>query len=93
LQQPQKRVAGDLLKREFLNAYSGLFCKQEADYLSFYYDNSKFVNAMALRNGYEHGYFDGLTEEQHKTNYYIGLMLLGIVTIKINDDLCQKFAK
>ena len=88
----QKASVKKLFDNKLLCYYDGLLCKQEADYMSYYFDNSKFANALAIRNGYEHGSFDLLSYEQHKNNYFIGLRLLGITIIKINDDLCQKYA-
>ena len=87
----QKLAVDKLFEKKYLCYYDGLFCKQESDYMSYYFDNSNFVNALAIRNGYEHGSFDSLSDDQHMSNYFVGLRLLGITIIKINDDLCQKF--
>lgn len=35
-----------------------------------------------------HGKTCGLEDNEHKRNYYTALMVLIIITLKINDDLC-----
>ena len=35
-----------------------------------------------------HGKTCGLEDNEHERNYYTALMVLVIITLKINDDLC-----
>jgi hypothetical protein len=64
----------------------------ECDYFDYYLNNSKFVNGPALRNKYLHASIvkQGNDDELHKKNYYTLLMLFSMLTIKINDDLCNR---
>lgn len=85
--QKERDELDDLINKGYVCCYSSLFSEEEADLLSYYLNNEKFSNSFHLRNGYEHGEFDSLSEEEHKNNYFIGLRLLFSIIIKINDDL------
>ena len=57
-----------------------LFSKDEADYLDYVLNDSKFSNAYALRNHYEHGHSTYFSEDQDKEHYLIGIKnLLSII--------------
>lgn len=70
-----------------------MFSKQESDYLNYYLNNSVFTNALALRNKYEHP--SKLNQEDNEVykDYLMGLKILGLIIIKINDELCIKFSE
>lgn len=65
---------------------SGLFSEPEVNYLNYILNHAEYVNGMDLRNKYSHGVQMVLDEMIHKQNYYIFLIVLTILAIKINDD-------
>ena len=77
----------DLVKKEWLKYSSKLFSLSESDYLDYYLNNSKFSNALALRNKYEHGSTSHFTNEQNQENYIMGLKCYFIVLFKIMNDV------
>ncbi len=81
----------ELMPKKWLTPSTKLFSKEESDYLSYYLNNEKFSNAIALRNNYMHGSSFVYTDEQNKENYFTMLRLLILIVIKINDDLCIYF--
>lgn len=83
-------ILSELLNQDLVETDSYLFSKQEADYFDYYLNNRKFNNGYALKNLYSHGFFE-TNEAVHKSNYYIGLYLLILIIIKMNDDLCIYF--
>ena len=76
---------------EWIIKSDSMFSKQESDYLNYYLNNSVFTNALALRNKYEHP--SKLNQEDNEVykDYVMGLKILGLIIIKINDELCIKF--
>ena len=70
--------------------YSRLFSRDEADYLDYILNDSKFSNAYALRNHYEHGHSSYFSEDQDKEHYLIGLKTLLSIIEKIYWDLYEK---
>ena len=77
----------DLVKKEWLKYSSKLFSLSESDYLDYYLNNSKFSNALALRNKYEHGSTSHFTNAQNQENYIMGLKCYFIVLFKIMNDV------
>lgn len=63
---------------------SSLLSRQEQDWLSYYWDNSKFSNSLAIRNRYAHGRKYGSNAEN---DYLIVLMITSILVVKIYSDL------
>lgn len=82
-----RNVADIFVGDDYLRVYSRLFTEEEADYLDCMLNNSKYDNALALRNLYEHGDASCLSQDAHKTNYMIGLRLLCMILTKIYDDI------
>lgn len=82
-----KKVLDDFKSLGYLKTTEGLFSSSEADYISFYLDNAKFSNALALRNKYEHSKGMHLSKEENKTNYIIGLRLMTEIVAKIEEDI------
>ena len=64
----------------------GLFSEPEVNYLNYILNHAEYVNGLDLRNKYSHGVQMVLDERVHKQNYYIFLIVLTILAIKINDD-------
>ena len=75
--------------KNIFRKYSKLFSSAESDYLDYILNNSKFSNALALRNHYEHGQSFCYSDKQHHDNYLIGLRNLLIILIKIHKDLVE----
>ena len=86
-------VINDWLEKGYLIAKSSLLSKPEVNYFNYFLNNAEFVNGLELRNKYDHGIQQTITEEEHKQNYYILLRLLTILVIKINDDFILKKVK
>lgn len=68
-----------------------LFSKQEADYLSYYLNNKTFTNSLGLRNLYEHTGRLNAKDNELFSDYLKGLKILGMIIIKINDELCLRY--
>lgn len=92
---PDKAIAviNDWLEKDYLIAKSSLLSDPEVNYFNYFLNNAEYVNGLELRNKYDHGIQQTITEEEHKQNYYILLRLLTILVIKINDDFILKEKK
>lgn len=84
-----KQEVNKLLSEGALVAENTLLTRQEADYIDYYLNKSKFINGYDLRNKYLHGTSsDYNNENEHYVNYLHALRILITIMIKINDDLC-----
>ncbi len=95
LSKADREIVDGLVNESVLTYSSNLFTQDEADYLSFSLNNSKFGNAWALRNKYDHAsgsVFDD-TEDQLVHDYYQMLLILIAITLKINEELCLQTGK
>ena len=65
--------------------------KNEVDYFNYYLNKRDFSNGLDLRNRYLHGTQPkrGADSDLHRINYYTLMMLLIVLVIKINDELCE----
>ena len=72
------------VKVDDLEFGSSLLSRPEQDWLSYYWDNSKFSNSLAIRNRYAHGRKSGSNPE---ADYLIVLMIACILVVKIYNDL------
>ncbi|MCM3584974.1 hypothetical protein M3182_04335 [Mesobacillus maritimus] len=79
----------ELSRRGLVDFETGLFSRNEQDYLDYYLNKSKFTNGHDIRNKYLHG-TNTNDEKQYEIDYYLILKLFVIIVIKINDDLCIK---
>ena len=92
------RVLRSLVASGWLSRDSTLLSKPEQDFLSYLYGNSKYPDAIALRNAYGHDDMSGLSEDVHKINYMWFLFMIIVLEIKLLDELetvvtiknCQK---
>ena len=89
-----ENALNSLKKKDLINYESSLLSKAEQDYFSYFLDKSKFENGLDLRNSYLHGTQkkNGSDEDLHKKNYYILLMLIILIALKIEDDLSPRKA-
>lgn len=87
-----REVVEAMLDEGILVDEESFLSRQEADYMSFVFDNRKFVNALALRNKYEHApdIDDDPYATKHVQNYYRLLALVIDIALKLNDELCLK---
>ena len=67
-----------------LEISSSLLSRPEQDWLSYYWDNSKFSNSLAIRNRYAHGRKYGANAQY---DYITVLMIISILVVKIYSDL------
>ena len=67
-----------------------LFTNDEANLVSWYFNNDGFENALGLRNAYLHGSMNQFSDEAtHTYNYMRLLRVMMLLIIKINDELCD----
>lgn len=76
----------EMLECGLLHHSDTLLAKQEASYFNYMLNNQEFGNSRSLRNKYAHG-AGPRDEQQNYQDYRLLLMLLLLLTIKINDDL------
>jgi len=79
----------DFITKGYLKTYSRLFSPEEANYLNYNLTNSKYGDAKALSNKYRHGNTTLENEDKIFSDYLIGLRMLILIIIKINDELCR----
>lgn len=84
-----KIVADQLVSKKWLRYSSNLFSTDEANYLSYMFNDATFSNALGLRNRYDHGnrFIDNPNSAQISHDYDSLLVVLICVILKINDDL------
>ncbi len=85
-----RKIIDKFISENLVTYESSLFSKSEQDYFSYYFNNKRFTNALALRNKYGHGtiYGGSPNSANYFRDYLYSLRLLVLATIKINDDLC-----
>lgn len=84
----EREYIDTLVEKGYCLTENGLLSSVEIDFLNYILNNKSFNNSISLRNKYMHGKTCGLEDNEHKRNYYTALMVLVIITLKINDDLC-----
>ena len=77
-------VSGDLRYE------STLFSKPEQDYLNYMLNKAEFSNGHDLRNKYLHGSYSQ-NEKEQECDYDHMLVIMALVIMKINQELCMKF--
>lgn len=86
----EKRQELDIMINEgLLDVGNSLFSKNEQDYFNYYLNKSEFVDGYDIRNSNLHGTQVGDNKSDiHYTNYLQIMILLILIIIKINDELC-----
>lgn len=84
----EREYIDTLVEKGYCLTENGLLSSVEIDFLNYILNNKSFYNSISLRNKYMHGKTCGLEDNEHERNYYTALMVLVIITLKINDDLC-----
>lgn len=76
-------------KEEKLELESLLFSRKEQDYFNFYLNRSEFIDGYDIRNSNLHGTQVGDRKSGvHYSRYLQILLLIILIVIKINDDIC-----
>lgn len=76
-------------KEEKLELESSLFSRKEQDYFNFYLNRSEFIDGYDIRNSNLHGTQVGDRKSGvHYSRYLQILLLIILIVIKINDDIC-----
>ena len=78
-----------MVKDNNLELESSLFSRNEQDYFNFYLNMSEFIDGYDIRNSNLHGTQVGDRKSDiHYTRYLQILLLVILIVIKINDDIC-----
>jgi len=85
-----REIVDVMLNQGYLTQENLFFSKPERDFFNYVLNNRSFTDSLALRNKYSHGTsaIEEGNERIHEENYYLFLILLVIIIIKINDELC-----
>lgn len=83
----QNDIISMLEKDGLIYKYTGLFTKEEQDFLMYTLNNHGFDNSLGLRNKYAHGKPLYDNNEQYNYDYNIVLLILILIIVKIDDDL------
>jgi len=84
-----KNEINKMVKEDKLEFESSLFSRDEQDYFNFYLNMSEFIDGQDIRNSNLHGTQIGDRKSDiHYSRYMQILLLLILVVIKINDDIC-----
>ena len=68
---------------------STLFSRNEQDYFNYYLNMSEFIDGYDIRNSNLHGTQIGDRKSDiHYSRYLQILLLIILIVIKINDDIC-----
>lgn len=89
-----KKEADAMIKRGLLDTEDTLLSRPEVAYFNYHLNKKEFGNSLDLKNKYSHGtppVADDGDASIYKEHYMIGLKLLIVLLIKINDDLCIHF--
>lgn len=85
-----QKTIEEMMDKDWIKFGSTFLSKNEADYFNYYLNKRDFANGLDLRNRYLHGTQPkrGADIDLHRKNYYTLMMLLIVLVIKINDELC-----
>jgi len=84
-----KKEIDRMVENKELILENTLFSKDEQDYFDFYLNMSKFIDGHDIRNSNLHGTQVGdRKSDVHYSRYLQILLLLILVVLKINDDIC-----
>lgn len=89
ISQKQKEVLDQYVGLGWCDCYSKLFSKEEADFLNYWLNDSKYSNAVALRNKYAHGATVINDDEKCREDCWMALRILMICLSKIFWDVDQ----
>lgn len=80
-----------LVSKKMIKSTNRFFSPDEAEYLSYLFNNAKFSNSLALRNKYNHGSgaITDFNDQEMQFDYYVMLIALICILLKINDELSR----
>lgn len=85
----KRKEIDKMLDEGLLEVGNSLFSRNEQDYFDYYLNKSKFVDGYDIRNSNLHGTQEGDNKSDiHYSNYLQIMILLVLIIIKINDELC-----
>lgn len=84
-------VIESLMSKKIIKSTDRFFSLDEAEYLSYLFNNAKFSNSLALRNKYNHGSgsITDFSDPEMQFDYYMMLIALICILLKINDELSR----
>lgn len=84
-------VIESLMSKKIIKSTDRFFSPDEAEYLSYLFNNAKFSNSLALRNKYNHGSgsITDFSDPEMQFDYYMMLIALICILLKINDELSR----
>lgn len=83
-----------MIKENRLEIGSSLFSRNEQDYFNFYLNMSEFIDGYDIRNSNLHGTQIGdRKSDVHYSRYLQIVLLIVLIIIKINDDICLSESK
>ena len=82
----ERQVLDFYIEKGWCKFDNNLFAPPEQDWLSYYLNDEKFVNAKAYRNKILHG-ISNINEEESQFVYSTVLMLFVVILLKIEQDL------
>lgn len=83
-----------MIKENRLEIGSSLFSRNEQDYFNFYLNMSEFIDGYDIRNSNLHGTQIGdRKSDVHYSRYLQIVLLIVLIIIKINDDICLSKSK
>ncbi|MGF2925475.1 hypothetical protein ACFX18_09410 [Lactococcus garvieae] len=80
-----KRVIQDMEEKNIIKFESTLLSRPESDFLNYLLNNSRYDNAKALRNKYEHDFVSN-NENEYYNDYLYSVIVLFFYVIKINEE-------
>lgn len=86
----EREILDEMVSKGWIEFDAHLLSPAERDYFSYYLNNEKFTNGLAIRNNYAHGTTPSYSEDRHKSNYIQILVLFIMMLLKISEDLDMK---
>ena len=84
-----KNEINKMINERKLEFESTLFSRNEQDYFNYYLNMSEFIDGYDIRNSNLHGTQIGDRKSDiHYSRYLQILLLIILIVIKINDDIC-----
>ena len=81
-----RKALDKMIDDKLVNTYSGLLTNEEFDLLQYVLTN-RYRDGLSIRNKYAHGLPIYEEEDRYKNDYYIVLLILIMLVIKIDNEL------
>jgi hypothetical protein len=89
----EQRVADEFEGKGWISYSCTLFAEPESSFLNYLLNDSMFDNSMGIRNAYQHGTPVYEHPIYFERDYYLGLLVLVIYVIKLNDEFTLRNKK